>query len=163
MLAVAAVTDADGQPVSSSRVRAALEAGDVAEANRLLGHAWLLRAEVVHGDKRGRELGFPTANMVLPPSCRLRHGIYAVAMRIDGAWRPGAASFGRRPTFDDGAPRLETFVFDFAGDLYGRTLDLIVSAWIRGEERFDGIAALTDRMALDCDIARGVTHLTPDG
>ena len=77
-------------------------------------------AIIAHGDKRGRDLGYPTANMHLARDCRLRYGIYAVRMKIDGVWRDGVASFGSRPTFDDGAPRLETFVFDFAGDLYGK-------------------------------------------
>lgn len=151
--AVPAVRDAGGEVISSSRVRAALSAGDIRLANVLLGHRWVVRGEVVHGDKRGRDLGFPTANMVLPPECGLRHGIYAVEALIDGCWRRGAASFGRRPTFDDGAPRLETFVFDFAGDLYGRRIDIAFVGWVRGEERFDSIDALVERMRIDCDIA----------
>jgi riboflavin kinase / FMN adenylyltransferase len=156
-----AVMSADGETVSSSRIRSHLEAGDIRAANALLGHSWRLRAEVRHGDKRGRELGYPTANMVLPADNQLRHGIYAVAVEIDGVWRPGAASFGRRPTFDDGAPRLETFVFDFNGDLYGQTLDVIFSDWIRGEEKFDSISALQQQMAADCDKARSIVHDLP--
>jgi riboflavin kinase/FMN adenylyltransferase len=139
---------------SSSAVRLALEAGDVAQACELLGHRWFVTAEVRHGEKRGRELGFPTANLRLDPSCRLRHGIYAVRTRIDGRSRDGVASFGRRPTFDDGAPLLEVFVFDFDGDLYGRPLNVEFVGWIRAEEKFESAALLVARMQNDALAAR---------
>jgi len=142
------------EPVSSSAIRAALEAGDIATANRLLGYRWFVRAEVRHGDKRGRDLGYPTANMRLPDDCRLRHGIYAVRAAVDGRMVDGVASFGRRPTFDNGAPLLETHLFDFKGDLYGKTLDVEFIGWIRGEERFDGIEALIAQMDRDSEEAR---------
>src|SRR5215210_2604364 len=125
------------EPVSSSAIRSALEAGDVAGANCLLGYRWFVRAEVRHGEKRGRELGYPTANMRLPDDCRLRHGIYAVRASVGGRPVDGVASFGRRPTFDNGAPLLEVHLFDFAGDLYGQVLDVEFVDWIRDEERFD--------------------------
>jgi riboflavin kinase/FMN adenylyltransferase len=144
------------EAVSSSRVRAALADGDVALAARLLGRPWQVRETVVHGDKRGRLLGFPTANMVLPPETGLRYGIYAVEVRVDGVWRPGAASFGKRPTFDDGAPRLESFLFDFSGDLYGRRLDVRFFSWVRGEERFAGVEALVAQMNRDVATARAL-------
>ncbi|WP_407666722.1 bifunctional riboflavin kinase/FAD synthetase [Microvirga roseola] len=137
------------EPVSSSAIRAALEAGDLALANRLLGYRWFVRAEVRHGEKRGRVLGYPTANMRLPDDCRLRHGIYAVRASVGGRLVDGVASFGRRPTFDNGAPLLETHLFDFAGDLYGQVLDVEFVGWIRGEERFDGIEALIAQMNRD--------------
>ena len=137
------------KPVSSSAIRAALEAGDVAHANRLLGYRWFVRAEVRHGDKRGRDLGYPTANMRLPDDCRLRHGIYAVRASVHGKPVDGVASFGRRPTFDNGAPLLETHLFDFKGDLYGKLLDIEFIGWIRGEERFDHIEALIAQMDRD--------------
>ena len=92
--------------------------------------------EVVHGEKRGRELGFPTANLRLDPSCGLKHGIYAVRADIAGKRHDGVASFGRRPMFDDGAPLLEVFLFDFDGDLYGRTIDVAFIGWIRHEQKF---------------------------
>jgi riboflavin kinase/FMN adenylyltransferase len=152
----APVLDGEGGVVSSSRIRDALGQGDVARANALLGHRWRIAAEVVHGDKRGRLLGYPTANMALPPDNRLRHGIYAVRLRIDGAWRGGVASFGRRPTFDDGAPRLESHVFDYAGDLYGRTVEVEFAGWIRGELKFDSVDALIARMDADSLVARGM-------
>lgn len=137
------------EPVSSSAIRAALEAGNIATANRLLGYRWFIRAAIRHGDKRGRELGYPTANMRLPDDCHLRHGIYAVRALVDGKPVDGVASFGRRPTFDNGAPLLEVHLFDFKGDLYGRMLDVEFIGWIRGEERFDGIAALIAQMDRD--------------
>ncbi|MCG7392238.1 bifunctional riboflavin kinase/FAD synthetase [Microvirga sp. ACRRW] len=142
------------QPVSSSAIRAALEAGDIATANKLLGYRWFVRADVRHGDKRGRELGYPTANMRLPDDCRLRHGIYAVRASVDGKPVDGVASFGRRPTFDNGAPLLETHLFDFKGDLYGKVLDVEFIGWIRGEERFDGIGALIAQMDRDSEEAK---------
>ncbi|MCB5175459.1 bifunctional riboflavin kinase/FAD synthetase [Microvirga lenta] len=142
------------EPVSSSSIRTALEAGDVALANRLLGYRWFLQAEVRHGDKRGRDLGYPTANMRLSDDCRLHHGIYAVRANVGGRTVDGVASFGRRPTFDNGAPLLEVHLFDFAGDLYGRTLDVEFVGWIRGELRFDGIEALIAQMDRDSAEAR---------
>ncbi|MXQ14401.1 bifunctional riboflavin kinase/FAD synthetase [Microvirga makkahensis] len=142
------------QPVSSSAIRAALEGGDVATANRLLGYRWFVHAQVRHGDKRGRELGYPTANMRLPDDGRLRHGIYAVRAFVNGQPVDGVASFGRRPTFDNGAPLLETHLFDFKDDLYGRTFDVEFVGWIRGEERFDGIEALIAQMDRDSEEAK---------
>jgi riboflavin kinase/FMN adenylyltransferase len=158
---VAAITT-DGEPVSSSAIRRALEAGDVARANALLGYRWFVQGEVRHGAKRGRTLGYPTANLCLPEDCGLRHGIYAVRMALDdGRVVSGVASFGRRPTFDDGAPLLETFLFDFSGDLYGRTVRVELVAWIRGEERFASADALVARMDLDAEEARA--HLAGPG
>jgi riboflavin kinase/FMN adenylyltransferase len=142
------------EPVSSSAIRAALEAGRIAEANRLLGYRWFVHGEVRHGDKRGRLLGYPTANMRLGDDCRLRHGIYAVRAEVDGRVFDGVASFGRRPTFDNGAPLLETFLFDFSGDLYGKTLDVEFIGWIRGEERFDNVEALIEQMNRDSEQAK---------
>ena len=137
------------EPVSSSAIRTALEAGDITTANRLLGYRWFVRAEVRHGDKRGRDLGYPTANMRLPDDCRLRHGIYAVRAAVGSEIIDGVASFGRRPTFDNGAPLLETHLFDFSGDLYGQAIDVEFVGWIRGEEKFDNIEALIAQMDRD--------------
>lgn len=150
-----------GEPVSSTLIRTALETGDVARAAEFLGRPWLARGLVSHGDKRGRELGYPTANMQLARDCRLRHGIYAVRMKIDGVWHDGVASFGRRPTFDDGAPRLETFVFDFSGDLYGQRVDVAFVDWLRGEEKFDSLPALIAQMDADSARARDILAGTP--
>ncbi|SIQ07928.1 bifunctional riboflavin kinase/FAD synthetase [Bosea sp. TND4EK4] len=150
-----------GEAVSSTLIRTALEEGDVARAAAFLGRPWFVRGLVVHGDKRGRDLGYPTANMQLPRDCRLRHGIYAVRMKIDGIWHDGVASFGRRPTFDDGAPRLETFVFDFSGDLYGKRVDVAFVDWLRGEAKFDTLEALIAQMDADSRKARDVLGRTP--
>jgi riboflavin kinase / FMN adenylyltransferase len=153
---LAQVRDALGEAVSSSRIREALKSGDISLANTLLGYRWRVSAEVVHGDKRGRLLGYPTANMVLAHDNQLRHGIYAVRIGVGGHWRPAVASFGRRPTFDDGAPRLETFIFDFNGDIYGQTLEVEFVSWIRPEQKFDGMAALIEQMDRDSVTARDI-------
>ncbi|CAJ0887446.1 riboflavin kinase / FMN adenylyltransferase [freshwater sediment metagenome] len=142
--------------VSSTATREALEKGDVALARRLLGHPYFVRGVVRHGDKRGRLLGFPTANIALDPSNRLRHGIYAVTMEVDGIVRDGVANFGRRPTFDNGAPLLEVFVFDFAGDLYGKDVEVAFFGFIRGEEKFDSVEALIAQMEDDSAKARSI-------
>jgi riboflavin kinase/FMN adenylyltransferase len=153
---VSAVEEA-GEPVSSSAIRSALSEGDVSRANHLLGYRWFVAGEVRHGDKRGRTLGFPTANIALDPACGLRHGIYAVRAALGGGEvREGVASFGRRPTFDDGAPLLETYLFDFAGDLYARSLEVEFVAFIRSEERFASAEALVLRMNEDAREARAM-------
>jgi riboflavin kinase/FMN adenylyltransferase len=151
----------DGEPVSSTLIRSALEQGDVARAAAFLGRPWFVRGVVAHGDKRGRDLGYPTANMHLARDCRLKYGIYAVRMKIDGIWHDGVASFGSRPTFDDGAPRLETFVFDFSGDLYGMQVDVAFVAWLRGEAKFDSLEALIAQMDADSARAREILSATP--
>jgi riboflavin kinase / FMN adenylyltransferase len=144
-----------GTTISSSAIRAALEAGDAALAATLLGRPYAFIASVRHGDKRGRDLGFPTANLALEPGNRLRQGIYAVRVVLpDGRCVGGAASYGRRPTFDNGAPLFEVYLFDFAGDLYGATLMVEVIGWVRPELKFDGVDALVAQMREDCDTAR---------
>jgi riboflavin kinase/FMN adenylyltransferase len=141
--------------ISSTAIRAALAEGDVSRANGFLGYRWFVRGRVRHGDKRGRTLGYPTANLALDPGCGLRHGIYAVRVAIaPGDIRGGVASFGRRPTFDNGAPLLEVFLFDFADDLYDRDLEVEFVAWIRGEERFGSADELVGRMNEDARLAR---------
>lgn len=153
LVAPVALADED-EAVSSSKIRAALAEGDVARANALLGYRWFVMAEVRHGDKRGRTLGYPTANLALA-DCGLAHGIYAVRIGLpDGTVKDGVASYGRRPTFDDGAPLLEVNLFDFAGDLYGQELAVEFVGYIRGEERFASAEALIARMHLDADEAR---------
>jgi riboflavin kinase / FMN adenylyltransferase len=146
----------DGDIVSSSLVRDSLTGGDVTKANRLLGREWTLRAEVAHGDKRGRELGYPTANLHLDKTITLKHGIYAVRATFDGKTHPAVASFGRRPTFDDGAPKLEVHVFDFAGDLYGKQMDVGFVGFIRPELKFNGVEPLIAQMDKDSIKARSI-------
>lgn len=147
--------EVDGAPVSSSRIRDALAAGRLGDANRLLGYRWFVAGEVSHGEKRGRDLGYPTANLALPKGCALAHGIYAVRVATGpGAVRGGVASFGRRPTFDNGAPLLESYLFDFSGDLYGRTIEVEFIAYLRPEERFSSAESLVKQMNEDERLAR---------
>jgi riboflavin kinase/FMN adenylyltransferase len=155
---VDAFRDEGAEVVSSSRIRALLEEGDVAQAAGLLGYRFTVEAEVVGGQQLGRTLGFPTANMTLPAGAALRHGIYAVRFRrADGTLHDGVASFGRRPTVDDnGAPLLETFVFDFSGDLYGEICSVSFFGWLRGEEKFDGLEPLVAQMKRDEEEARAL-------
>src|SRR3979409_900722 len=144
----------EGRPVSSSSIRAALTEGRVVEAAELLGYPWFASGAVIKGDQRGRTLGFPTANIALDPHCGLKHGIYAVRIGIGDIMRDGVASFGTRPTFDNGAPLLEVHVFDFAGDLYGTPVDVAFIGWIRPELKFDHVDALVRRMGEDTPLAR---------
>lgn len=155
---VDAFRDEGGAVVSSSRIRDRLAEGDVSQAAGLLGYRYLVEAEVIGGKQLGRTLGYPTANMALAPENRLAHGIYAVRFRLeDGTLKDGVASFGRRPTVDsDGAPLLETFVFDFSGDLYGQTCRVSFFGYLRGEEKFDGLEPLMAQMNRDADEARAL-------
>ncbi len=150
-----------GRRVSSGLVRAALQQGDVEDAADLLGYPWFVTGEVVHGDKRGRELGFPTANIRLDPACALRHGVYAVRVGHQGKLYDGVANFGRRPMFDTGAVLLEAFLSGFDGDLYGATLDVAFVDWIRPETKFDSVAELVRRMADDSRHAAALLARTP--
>ncbi|MCX7305468.1 MAG: bifunctional riboflavin kinase/FAD synthetase [Hyphomicrobiales bacterium] len=152
---VDAFRDEGAEVVSSSRIRGLLEAGDVAQAAGLLGYRFTVEAEVTGCQKLGRTLGFPTANMKLPPQFALKHGIYAVRFRRqDGTLHDGVASYGRRPTVDDGAPLLETFLFDFSGDLYGEACRVSFFGFLRGEEKFDGLETLVAQMKRDDAEAR---------
>ncbi|MEA2945790.1 MAG: riboflavin kinase / adenylyltransferase [Alphaproteobacteria bacterium] len=144
----------DGRPVRSGPIRAALAAGRVVEAAELLGYPWFVSAEVVHGDKRGRELGYPTANLRLDPACGLKHGVYAVRVGLGERRYDGVANFGRRPMFDQGTVLLEAFLFDFSGDLYGEVIDVAFIDWIRPELKLDSVDALVRRMDEDSALAR---------
>jgi riboflavin kinase / FMN adenylyltransferase len=142
-----------GEVVSSSAIRTELAQGDVFGAATMLGHWWRVAGIVRGGAKRGTGMGYPTANTPLLPGTALAHGIYAVRVYIDGMRHHGAAYLGTRPTFDDGAAVLETFLFDFDGDLYGREIEIEFIAFIRGDRKFDGMDALVKQMAIDCDAA----------
>jgi riboflavin kinase/FMN adenylyltransferase len=152
------LADVAGSPeaVHSAATRMALEAGNVSAARRLLGHDYFVTGEVIHGQKLGRELGYPTANLALDPSCRLLYGIYAVRVVVDGVVHKGVASFGRRPTVDNGPPLLEIYILDFKGDLYGKELEVGFVGWIRPEEKFDGLEALVRQIDKDVDKARAM-------
>jgi riboflavin kinase/FMN adenylyltransferase len=151
---VQAHVDIAERPVSSSAIRMALAEGQIDEATAMLGGPWFITGEVVHGEKRGRDLGYPTANIRLEKNCGLKHGIYAVRVGRDGQRFDGVASFGRRPTFDNGAPLLEVFLFDFEGDLYGSRLDIAFIAFLREELKFDHLDALIRQMDDDSRAAR---------
>ena len=153
---VTPVADDEGV-ISSTRIRAALQAGDCATATRLLTRPFAIEAEVVHGDKRGRELGYPTANMELGDYLRPRYGIYAVKARLDdGRVLDGVANLGIRPSFDPPRELLEPYFFDFKGDLYGRTVEVALIEFLRGEAKFDSLEALKAQMAADSEAARHI-------
>jgi riboflavin kinase/FMN adenylyltransferase len=152
----------NGRPVRSGPIRAALAAGRISEANELLGYPWFVSGTVVHGDKRGRELGYPTANLRLDPGCALAHGIYAVRVGVGERRYDGVASFGRRPMFDQGTVLLEAFLFDFSGDLYGEVIDVAFVDWIRPELKLDSVADLVRRMDEDSRLARAALARAPD-
>src|SRR3954464_647050 len=154
--------DIEERPVSSSAIRMALAEGQIADATAMLGGPWFVTAKVIHGEKRGRDLGYPTANMKLDRNCGLKHGIYAVRVGHGGRLLEGVASFGRRPPFDNGAPLLEVFLFDFKGDLYGATLDVAFIAFIRDELKFDGIEQLIKQMDDDSARARAALAAAPN-
>ena len=151
-----------GRPVSSGPIRDALAAGRLGEAAEFLGYPWFVSGAVIHGDKRGRELGFPTANLTLDAACGLRHGIYAVRIAAGGRRYDGVASFGRRPMFDDGGVLLEVFLFDFAGDLYGETIDVAFIAWLRDEAKFGSVDELVRQMHDDARRAGETLALSGD-
>lgn len=143
----------DGSRVSSTRLRAALADGALDEARRLLGRPYAHRGRVVHGDARGRQIGFPTANLTMPEPPPLR-GVFAVTVPIDGQLRHGIANVGRRPTFGTGRTLLEVHLLDFAGDLYGRTLTVSFLKKLRDECVFASVDALIAQIRCDREAAR---------
>jgi riboflavin kinase / FMN adenylyltransferase len=152
--AVGPVSDQDG-PVSSSRIRHALQAGDCETAEQLLTRPFAIEGRVEHGDKRGRTIGYPTANIALGPYLRPRFGIYAVRGRLaDGRVLDGAANLGIRPTFQPPRELLEPYFFGFEGDLYGRIVEVELISFLRPEAKFESLDALTRQMAADCEEAR---------
>ncbi|MBX3572499.1 MAG: bifunctional riboflavin kinase/FAD synthetase [Mesorhizobium sp.] len=162
-----AFRDEGAEVISSSRIRELLCKGDVAQSAGLLGYRYTVEGVVSRGKQLGRTLGYPTANKALADDNGLRHGIYAVRLRdASGTLHDGVASFGRRPTVDDaGAPLLETFVFDFSGDLYGQTCTVSFFGFLRGEEKFASLDDLVVQMKRDEEEARtllaGVRPLGP--
>jgi riboflavin kinase/FMN adenylyltransferase len=156
------LVEGDGEVVSSSHIRRLIEAGEMEPAAACLGSPFQLRGTVTHGDKRGRTLGFPTANLVPDPGLVYPgHGVYAcrAAVELDGEWRwwPAATNVGVRPTFVTGRGLLvEAFLLDFDGDLYGRELRLAFLARLRGELRFESVEELVAQMARDVDDTRAI-------
>lgn len=156
-VAIAAPVSAGGGTgkISSSEVREALRAGAPEQAAALLGRPFAVEGEVRRGDQRGRTLGFPTANLALGDYVRPAFGVYAVTVDLGGGQAlPGVANIGRRPTVDGTGVRLEAHLFDVDGDLYGRTISCALVAFLRAEQRFDGLDALKAQIAEDCAAAR---------
>jgi riboflavin kinase/FMN adenylyltransferase len=151
---VGAVSDAGGV-ISSTRVRDFLRDGDPVGAAALLTRRFTIRGTVEHGAKLGRTLGFPTANITFGDYLRPKFGVYAVRARLgDGSLVDGVANLGIRPMIDPPVELLETFLFDWAGDLYGQTVDIALHAFLRPEWKLDGLDALKAQIAADCDAAR---------
>lgn len=146
----------DGEVFSSSAIRLRLAQGDVKGAARMLGRTWCTEGKVVGGARRGTGLGFPTANIPLPVGTALGHGIYAVRVNVDGESHEGAAYLGTRPTYDNGMPVLEVFLFDFDGDLYGRVIEVEFVDFIRPDRKFDSSEALIQQMQKDVARARDI-------
>jgi riboflavin kinase/FMN adenylyltransferase len=153
------VTAQGHDKISSTRIREALKAGHPEEAARLLGHYWAIEARVEHGNKRGRTIGFPTANMHLDHCIQPAYGVYAVRVtvfddEILAGHYDGVANFGIRPMFETEVPLLESFLFDFDGDLYGKHLSVELVAYLRPEAMFSGLDALKAQIKLDSEAAR---------
>lgn len=146
----------DGAPISSSRIRALLTAGDIAAANRLLGYTYYLRGEVLHGKRLGRTLGMPTVNQEFHAGCVIpAHGVYYTETEVDGEWLPSVSNVGVRPTVSDaGTVDLETHILDYDGDLYGKTVTVRFCARGRAEARFASVEALREVVAGDIAAAR---------
>ena len=152
--AVGPVAD-HGEAVSSSRIRDALRAGDCTAASDLMTRPFAVRGVVQHGAKLGRQIGYPTANLEMGSYLRPAYGIYAVTVRLpDGRVMPGAANLGIRPTFDPPVELLETYLFDFTGDLYGQEIEVALHHYLRPEAKFASLDQLTAQMALDCARAK---------
>jgi riboflavin kinase/FMN adenylyltransferase len=156
---VTQASDESGGVYSSSRIRQLLGEGKPREAAALLGRPWEIEGRVEHGDKRGRTLDFPTANVMLGDYLRPAYGVYAVRAAVDEGrdapvWRDGVANLGIRPMWQTDEPVLETFLFDFSGDLYGRHLRVQLVEFLRGERHFDGVDTLVAQMRQDTEAAR---------
>ena len=144
--------------VSSTRIRKAIHDGDMGAAAELLGAPWSVEGPVGHGARRGRTIGFPTANLTLGDYARPPYGVYAVMVGLDGEApaRPGVANFGKRPTVDGETELLEVHLFDFEGDLYGREMEVAFHDHLRPERKFDGLDALKAQIDADAETARRV-------
>ncbi|MHA7871824.1 MAG: bifunctional riboflavin kinase/FAD synthetase [Hyphococcus sp.] len=140
----------------SSAIRDALRQGRAKAAAAMLGRPWMVRGVVKEGQRLGRDLGFPTANMMLGDYLEPLKGVYAVRAVVRGKTLPGVANFGRRPTVGADAPLLETHLFDFEGDLYGETVDVSFIDFIREEQKFDGLDALKAQIMKDTQTARSI-------
>jgi riboflavin kinase/FMN adenylyltransferase len=150
-----------GEVFSSSAIRLKLAQGDVAGAAHDLGRHWRVTGTVIGGAKRGTGMGYPTANVPMSKGTALGHGTYAVRATVDGTAHDAAAYLGTRPTFDDGMPVLEVFLFDFDGDLYGREMAVEFIDFVRDDRKFDSADALVRQMDEDVAKARAILAATP--
>ncbi|WP_312064282.1 bifunctional riboflavin kinase/FAD synthetase [Brevundimonas sp.] len=151
------IDDASGLKLSSSAVREALKAGDMDRAAAILGRPFAIQGEVIHGDKRGRTIGVPTANVAMGDYMRPAYGVYATRTRLpDGRVIKGVANLGVRPMFEIEQPMLEIWLLDFDESLYGQTLETELVAFLRGEMKFDGLDALKVQIEADAAAARAV-------
>jgi len=155
---IAEKVEALGAKASSTAVREVLITGEPRKAAEILGHSWVIDGVVEHGEKRGRTIGFPTANMHLGDLIHPKHGIYAVRVRIDGesSWRGGVANFGRTPTTGLRDPLLETVIFDFDDDIYDKWIEVALVEFLRPELKFDSLDAMVEQMHKDAARARAV-------
>ena len=151
---LALLEDSD-DPISSSRIRAALNTGLLDMANNMLGYHWIIEGKVIVGDQRGRELGYPTANFELPHCCKLEHGIYATRVRLKDRVLDGVASYGK-PMFDIHKSPFEVHIFDFDEDIYGQTIEVALISHIRSQMTFNGLDELIDQMDLDSAKAKAI-------
>lgn len=144
--------------VSSTRIRNHIKGAEIHQANTLLGWDWFIESEVVHGDKRGREIGYPTANMHFGETIVPSHGVYAVKVQVEGSqeWLNGAANIGIRPMFETAMPMLETYIFDFDADLYGQNLKIKPVQKIRGEMKYDDLDTLVKQIDKDCALIKSI-------
>jgi len=151
------VDDSHGLKLSSSAVREALKAGDMARAAAILGRPFAIEGEIIHGDKRGRTIGVPTANIAMGEYMRPAYGVYATRTRLpDGRVIDGVANLGIRPMYEIDTPLLEVWLLDFSGDLYGQTVETELVAFLRGEMNFDGLDALKVQIDADAAAARAI-------
>jgi riboflavin kinase/FMN adenylyltransferase len=152
------IEDEGQSEFSSSRIREALHKGDIEAANAMLGWEWEIEGPVVKGDQRGREIGFPTANIPLGEALHPAYGIYATMVQIEGedTWRPAATNIGIRPMFELKIGQIEAHLMDYEGDLYGKILRVKPIKWLRGEAKFESLEALIEQIGKDCEQARAV-------
>ncbi|MBI1326638.1 MAG: bifunctional riboflavin kinase/FAD synthetase [Alphaproteobacteria bacterium] len=153
---LAPVTTADGKPYSSSHIRSLIAAGEIEEASSMLGWTWTVKGIVCHGDKRGRTLGYPTANVPLRETIHPAYGIYAGLVRIEGEkeWRQAALNIGIRPMFKTAEALLEAHILDFTGDIYDKNISIRPLLRIRAEEKFESLDALKEQIETDCQKIR---------
>lgn len=156
---IADIADEEGRKFASTQVREALYAGDIDAANRILGWKWMIEGEIIRGDRRGHELGYPTANVMLGDTLHPSYGVYAALVQVEGetAWRAAATNIGIRPMFELKIGQVEAHILDFADrDIYGKKLKIQPVKRLRGEAKFDSLDALISQIEADCRLTRDI-------